>query len=172
MSGRSKYGKMRDWIRENAEKVKDREELAAQCLRKFGAPRKRVFDALLELRRSGVVPLGVLISTKMSTMRTMTSRPKRDGKGIFRLSVDVSEIKREYDEEAKIVDGIEALGTRLIKDNDFRMELDVPIDRWKIVSALAKFAPYKKELKGKRFRGVFWGSPGVVKELSKKIDML
>jgi hypothetical protein len=41
-----------------------------------------------------------------------------------------------------------------------------------VVSTLAKFAPYKKELKGKRFRGVYWGSPDVIKELSKKIDML
>lgn len=166
MSGKKRYGDMRVWMCSNAERMKDRNELVEMCERKFKAPRKRILDALSELRQLGRIPADILPKRKKEQVA------RRNGKGIFRLSVDVAEIKKEFDEEAKIIEGIDALGTRLIKDNDFRLELDVPIDRWKVVSTLAKFSPYKKELKGKRFRGVYWGSPDVIKELSKKIDML
>jgi len=157
---------MRDWMRENGGRFDDREKLVAEGMRRFHSTRKCVLDAICQLRKQGCLEaLGAVA-------RPAAEKPRRNGKNMFRLSVDVAEIKREYDEEAKILEGIKALGTRLIKDNDFRMELDVPIDRWKVVSALSKLAPYKKELKGKRFRGLYWGSPEVIKELAKKIDML
>jgi len=166
MSGNNRYGDMRSWMRSNAAKMADRDELADECKRLFKAPRRRVLDALTELRNLGQIAPDVL--PRKSSVITNA----RNGKGIFRLSVDVSEVKKEFDEEAKILEGITALETRLIKDNDFRLELGVPVDRWKVVSTLAKFASCKKELKGKRFRGTYWGSPEVIKELSKKIDML
>lgn len=159
-----------EWVCERAPKVRDWEQFIAETMKKFGMERKRVRDVITKLRARGKIPQDALVPAA-GTSKPVVPAVKRNGKS-FRMSVDLSEIAGEYDEEAKIRNGLENLGTRLIKDNDFRVELGVPIDRWKVVSNMAKFANNKRELKGKRFRGIYWGTSEVIKELSKKIDIL
>ena len=165
-----KKSDMRGWIRENASGFDDAAKFAEEAAREFGVPRKTAQDAISYLRRTGVIMVPEGVAPSKAARAEGCSRARR--KGSFRMSVDLSEIAGEFDEEAKIVRGLESLGTRLIKDNDFRVELGVPIDRWKVVGGLPKFAANKRELKGKRFRGVYWGGSAVVKELSRKIDIL
>lgn len=161
----SKFSKDLVWIEALMAEVKDKEKVVAKCIKKFGVDRREALNKISYLERQGRAPVPVAPKKKISSAKVSRG-------GIMRLSVDVSEIKREYDEEAKILEGIEMLGTRLIKDNDFRMELSVPIDRWKVVTGMAKFQTYRKELKGKRFKGIYWGSPDVIKQLAKTIEML
>lgn len=166
-----KHSEFRAWVRKNAEKIGDREEVVVECKKRFGQTRLQVLNAITEMKRRGQMSPDVLCRKVIGN-----SFKKRsgfiNGKGILKLSVDVSEIKSEYDEEAKTTKGLEKLGSRLIRDNDFRMELGVPLERWKIVSGLDKFASCKKELKGRRFKGTYWGNAEVMKELSKAIEML
>ena len=168
----AKYSKFRKWIRDNAEKMGSRDKLVGECWKRFRKNRRKVFDALTEMQRRGQMESGILRERKEVGGSLLKRTKVCNKRSIIRLSVDVSEVKREYDEESKIAEGLEQLGNRLIKDNDFRMELEVPIDRWKVVSGLPRFADYKKELKGKRFRGLYWGNQDVIKELSKTIAML
>lgn len=161
---------MVEWIQENVSDAKDREQFIAECEKRFGNSRKRVLDAISHLRLNGKIPRDAILPA--APKNALSSAPRKNGKNVFRLSVDLSEIAGEFDEEAKILKGLETLGTRLIKDNDFRVELGVPIDRWKVVGNLPKFGGNKRELKGKRFRGIYWGSSAVIKELSRKIDIL
>jgi hypothetical protein len=173
MRGRSNAGRVsafRDWLRKHAAEYKDREDVAKECEKLFKKARRQTFDAIGEMRRYDMLPRGIF-PRKAAALVSVKRKPM-GGRRMLRLSVDVSDIKKEYDEESKIMDGLKTLGTRLIKDNDFRMELEVPIDRWKVVSGLPRFVDYKKELKGKRFRGLYWGNQDVIKELSKTIAML
>jgi len=166
----AKNNGVRDWIRQNAPKVKDWEKFIVQTQKKFGMERKRVRDAIVKLRSLGELPTTVLMPTR-SLIRPQIKLAVKPSKP-FRTSVDLSEVAGEYDEEAKIKAGLEALGTRLIRDNDFRVELGIPLDRWKVVSNMKQFEVNKRELKGKRFRGIYWGRAAVIKELSRKIDIL
>jgi hypothetical protein len=168
MTGNGLKNGLRDWICVNIAKANDREKFLTECQNKFGSNRRTITNAIAELRGRGRIPRDAFIPVKLSSAVV----PKQNARSSFRLSVDLSEIAGEFDEEAKILKGLESLGTRLIKDNDFRVELGVPIDRWKVVSGMPKFAGNKRELKGKRFRGVYWGSTSVIRELSKKIDIL
>jgi len=159
----------KEWIQKNAQGVKDWEKFINEVTKKFGMARRRARDTITRLRREGKIPRDALMSPSKFNVSTITT--KHVGKS-FRMSVDLAVVAGEYDEEAKILTGLENLGTRLIKDNDFRVELGIPIDRWKVVCNMQKFANNKRELKGKRFRGVFWGRTEIIRELSKKIDIL
>ena len=87
------------------------------------------------------------------------------------MAVDVEQVKEEYDDESKIDEGIANLGSSIIKDNDFRMELGIALDRWKVVSTLERFSKNKIELRGKQFKGTYWGQQDSLADLRKKIDM-
>lgn len=164
-------GSVRQWIRDNAKKydLGEREKFFNAVIDKFGTKRSYVKDMVAMMRRKGEIPANAFTKGSVSK-RVLPSQVKGDKP--FRMSIDVSEVKKEYDDEGKIADGIKALGTHIIKDNDFRIELGISFDRWKLVSGLPKFVNNKQELKGKRFRGLYWGSVNVIKELKKKIDIL
>jgi hypothetical protein len=163
-----KAGKVREWILANAESYdNDTDRLIIDCMKKFGLTRKFMTDKLSRLRQ-----FGFLSSTAFLARSKSVGHPVVANDGKFRMSVDVSEVAKEFDYEDKVKEGISSLGTRLIKDADFRVELGIPIDRWKIVSCLPKFNNNKHTLKGKRFRGLYWGSVPAIRELRKKIEVL
>lgn len=163
---------MREWLKKNAKNYTDREKFVVDCMKKFSRTRERVNDLICEMKRVREIPVNVLNYPPGPNKRATQVTPEPVKGRPFRMSVDVSEIKKEYDDEKKIAEGVKALGTHLIKDNDFRMELGVSVDRWKIVSNLPKFVNNRRELKGKRFKGLFWGDAAVIRDLSKKIDLL
>ena len=173
---------MRKWIKENASRYKDdRDKLINDCVEKFNRSRKRIGNLIGEMRQAGELPNTAFIGlsgpkskgSPAAVEKAVPSRGLSATKGKpFRMSVDISEIAKEYDDDGKIEEGISSLGTHLIKDNDFRLELGVSYERWKIVSNQPKFANNKQELKGKRFRGLYWGAVPVIRELRKKIDLL
>jgi len=160
------------WIQKNAKTAKDRESFIQECVDKFHKEHRRVGNILSEMRRNGDLPANCLVGSigKRLTIPKSVSKPT-NGRP-FRMSIDVTEVKKEYDDEKKIQEGLKALGTHLIKDNDFRLELGVSFERWKIVSALPRFANNRCELKGKRFRGLYWGEASIIRDLRKKIDLL
>lgn len=161
-------GMVRKWILANAESYNDdRDKLVRDCCKKFGCTQNYMKDKLSRLRQ-----LGLLSSTAFLVRSKSVGHPVVTNDGKFRMSVDVSEVAKEFDYEDKVKEGISSLGTRLIKDADFRVELGIPFDKWKIVSCLPKFNNNKHELKGKRFRGVYWGSVPAIRELRKKIEVL
>ena len=170
---------MREWVKENAKKWEnDRDGFIAEICKRFNKTPNLVIDMLRKMRSVGQLPRNAFLigpsknaSRATAPVKSVVSAAPTKGKQ-FRMSVDILEIKKEFDDEGKIEEGIAALGTHLIKDNDFRMELGVSLDRWKVVSALPKFANNKYELKGKRFKGTYWGQPSVIRDLKKKVELL
>ena len=161
---------VREFIRKDVSDGKSWEELIARAQKKFGLSRDSVTDAIGKLRSSGQIPQDFVAPPRKRKYVIPTRHI--NSKSFRRNTVDLSEVAGEYDEEAKILAGLETMGTRLIKDNDFRVVLGVPIDRWKAVSTMEKFSVNKRELKTKRFRGVYWGKKETIEVLSKKKDIL
>lgn len=161
------------WIEANYKKYKDdRQKIIGDCVKRFNTTYGYVKDTISAMRRTGKLPASAFVVTH-ANVNVVSVGKDIDTKGKpFRMSVDVSEVAKEYDDEGKILEAIKTLGTHLIKDNDFRTELRISHDRWRIVTGMPKFANYKQELKGKRFRGLYWGTTSVIKDLRKKIDLL
>jgi len=167
-----KPGTVTDWIRQNANKFQDREEVIEAASKQFpGATRGTFLRRINELSDSGQIkskpkpgiPSG---SRNREPFVTPKKVPKK-----FRMAVDVADVKEEYDDESKIEEGLANLESSIIKDNDFRMELGIAIDRWKLVSNLEKYSKSKIELRGKQFRGIYWGHADVLVGLRRKIEM-
>ncbi len=170
MRSERQRSKFRDWIRANSKHAKSKDEFIKTCMSRFGVGRDCTRGSINDMISRGE-DLGEVVGSKgragnMSQVHT----PKKNVNS--KLIVDVNEIAKEYDNDSMIEDGVKSLGNGLIKDNDFRTELGISFDRWKIVSTKQKFSNNKQELKGKRFRGLYWGSAAVIKELRKKIDLL
>lgn len=164
---------LKTWIAENYLKYKnDRQKIIGDCVKRFNTTYGYVKDVISAMRREGKLPASAFVANRAHA-KVVPVSSEIDTKGKpFRMSVDVSEIAKEYDDEGKIIEAIKTLGTHLIKDNDFRTELRISHERWKIVTGMPKFANYRQELKGKRFRGLYWGTASVIKELRKKIELL
>ena len=168
---------LRGWITQKASAYKDREKFTADAMAACGLSRKSVTDTLSKLQREGKVPSDVFEGAGVEGDATpkrerKVTRAASGGKRPFRMSVDISAVTEEWDDEGKIERAIQQLDAHIIKDNDFRVELEIRVDRWKVVSGLEKFSKNKIELKGKQYRGVYWGQEQVVNKLRRKIDMV
>lgn len=165
-----KGSKLRDWIRENSKKAESKDDFIKQCMDKFSINRKLVRGTINDMLDRGE-ELGSVVSEKSkSGIKPVMPKPRKIGN--FKFIVSADDIVKEYDEGEKIEEGIRNLGNNLIKDNDFRIELGVSFDRWKIFSNLPKFDNNKQELKGKIYKGMYWGSVSVIRELRRKINIL
>lgn len=177
------------WLQDNAEKCGTRDALVKLAVRRKKGTRPQAQKRISDLVRQGKISPEFGGARMQKTLKTieshesegpedsLVSAPATKRKAIkvpskFRMGIDVSVVKQEYDYEGKIEKGLENLGTQVIKDNDFRMELVISVDRWKIASGLKKFERNRIELKGKQFKGVYWGSVDVVRELRKAVDMV
>ena len=149
---------MRQWIQENFRKYNnDREKIMSDCMARFHHTRSRIKDLLAQMRRAGEIP---------------PSSFPISGRGIeFRASVESGSVVQDFEDEDRICEAIKKLGSRVIKDIDFRIELGIPNEQWKAVSQQLKFSNNKQELKGRRFRGLYWGDAAVIKDLRKKIEL-
>lgn len=168
-------GEARLWLKNNWNKFKttDREGLTLAIMEKFGKTRHQAKDAILGARRSGDFPKGAFLSTPGARTQPIPQPQQGVVKDKpFRMSIDIKEVQSDYDDSGKIDAGLKNLGTHLIRDNDFRLELGIQMERWRIVSQQPKYTNNKRELKGKKFRGVYWAQASVLKQLSKKIDLL
>ena len=156
------------YITDNYKRYDEREELVQDLIAKFGCIRRSVADALSRLRSAGKIPKDYLMKKDSDKSRKRRRRVR------FASGVSVDQVKKEFDEEAKIEAAIAELHSAgiIIKDNDFRVELGVAHDRWKVVSRLDKFDDFKIELRGKTFRGLYWGHPDELAAVKKKIDLL
>lgn len=172
-------GTVSGWMRKHADGYKDRESLIAAVQKIFpDKDRMAIVRRINELTALGAIEpkpgqRGKRIASSTSNPNPKPGRkpttkkvPKR-----FRMAVDVEQVKEEYDDESKIDEGIANLGSSIIKDNDFRMELGIALDRWKVVSTLERFSKNKIELRGKQFKGTYWGQQDSLADLRKKIDM-
>jgi len=162
------------WIERNAnKKYKTRDSLIAGAVKMCKCTKRQAQDKLGILVRQGRVDAKFASLDRRASVGTSKAKAKAVKVPTrFKSGVDVSIVKDEYDDEGKIAKGIENLGTQVIKDNDFRQELGVPNDRWKVTSNLSKFSKYRIELRGKQFKGMYWGAVEVVEELRKAVDML
>lgn len=166
---------LRQWIIKHIMDYKDVDELVQAADIELGVTRKQVRDTLSKLRIRKLLPVDLVkpaYKSRLSENRSTTipSSPSKKSRKI-RMGVDVSEIKSEYDDDGKLSAGIESLGTSLIKDNDFRIELGISYQRWRSVADRTKFAKYRIDLKGKRFHGLYWGRQEVITELRKSIEI-
>jgi len=162
------------WLRENADGLKDREAVVAEAAKVFPEKgRDSVIRRMTELVNAGEIkPKPPTEKPKKSVAeRPRSGAPIKKVPRRFRMAVDVTKVQGEYDDEAKIDEGIDNLGTSIIKDNDFRVELGIAMDRWKLVSSLEKYSRNKIDLRGKQFKGTYWGQEEVLVSLRKKIDM-
>ena len=142
-------GEFREWVRQNAIKydLKDREGFFNICIKKFNVSWRRVKDCIAFMRREGEIPKDAFIPTGPTTETT-------------------DEI------ETNIVQTLKELGTSIVKDDDLRTELSVSREKWRVIAHLPRFLNNRYEIKGKRFRGFYWGSVGVIKDLKKKIEII
>ena len=165
----------RNWIAANWKKYDpqtDKERLVSDVAKRFHIQSPRnIKDMLVEMRKVGELPSNAFVG-RPGPEPTLYTPSKIKLNKPFRMSIDVDEVKKDFDEDAKIEEGLASLGTHLIKDVDFRIELGITSPRWKIVSKKPKYDKNKKELKGKRFYGLYWGQVATINELSKKIDMM
>jgi len=172
-----------DWLKEHHGDFKDKEPLVVAACKEYPAStRKSVLNRIADLVHRGQMPGSFLgrrgISTKPKDKSSTGSVPrarKSGGKKVpkkFRMAVDASLVRDEWDDEAKIDEGLANLDGQVIKDNDFRMELGIAQDRWKLVSTSERYSGNKIELKGKQFKGTFWGRKDVIESLRKKVDMV
>lgn len=139
----------RKWVRQNANKydLKDREGFFNICIKKFNISWRRVKDCIAFMRREGEIPINAF----------MPSGPATE-------SID--------DIEKRIVQSLKELGNNIIKDNDFRVELSVSKEKWREIIHLPCFSNNRYEIRGKKFRGFYWGSMEVIKDLKKKIEII
>jgi hypothetical protein len=171
-------GEVRLWLRDNYKRFKptDRVGLVRAVMSKFGKTHHQAGDIILHMRDAGEIPRNAFLPVPGGT-RTQPNKQPQPQTGVakdkpFRMSIDIKEVQQDYDDAGKIDEGLKSLGTHLIRDNDFRLELGIQMDRWRIVSQQPKFAKCKRELKGKKFRGIYWAQASVLKQLAKKIDLL
>ena len=160
---------MRSWVRQNYQRYNnDREKLIGDCMVRFNHTHTCVKDLICKMRRMRELP----VESFPGIRGKKTGGLSKDTRLIpFRESVDASEVVKDFDDEGKIIEGIKTLGSRLIRDNDFRMELGIPVLQWKQVSCQSKFSNNKQELKGRRFRGLYWGDERTIKDLRKKLEL-
>lgn len=172
-------GTLSDWLRKHSDKHKDRESVVNAAQEEFPKKdRAAIIRRINELAKQGAIkpkpPTEHSPRPGRKTVSESRTPPKVTPKKVpkrFRMAIDIAQVQDEYDDEGKIDEGIENLGQSIIKDNDFRIELGIAQDRWKLVSSLEKYTNCKIELRGKQFKGVYWGQQKVLAELRKKIDM-
>jgi len=172
------------WVRKNAgTKYKKRDSLLKGAMKEFNCTLKQARDRVSDEISNGRIPETfrgrAYVKSKSSGKPGVALSPVKRHKvkaskvpSKFRAGVDVAVVKKEYDDEGKIAQGLENLGTQVIRDADFRSELMIPNDRWKVVTDRKKFDKNKVELKGKQYKGVYWGSVEVLVELRKAVDMV
>jgi len=182
------------WLLENSEKYATRDELVKAVVKYRKGTRneaqKRISDLVRRGRLDGAAFGGARYQERAQRIsavetgedsgvreesRPEEANPRKKAVKVpskFKLGIEVSVVKKEYDDEGKIEAGLVNLGTQVIKDNDFRTELGVSTDRWKVVSGLKKFEKHRIELRGKQYKGVYWGQVEVIKELRRAVDML
>ena len=163
------------WLEKHASKHKTRNSLTSAAAKAMHCSERQARDGMGRLVKQGRMDkrfaADLILESKTSSV------VKKQQKNLkvpirFKAGVNVAIVKEEYNDEGRILKGIENLGDQVIKDNDFRQELSIPNDRWRVVSGKEKFSKNKIELKGKQFRGVYWGSENIVNELCKAVDML
>ena len=141
----AKQGGLREWISQNASKydIGDREGFFRACAKERNVSLRRVKDCVAFMRREGELPVNAFVVAKV-----------------------------EDNTEVKIEEGLKELGSFIIKDDDFRFELSISRDKWKTTSRLPEFFQNRCEIKGKKFRGFYWGSETVIANLKKKIELI
>jgi hypothetical protein len=162
-------------MRANWAKAKSREDLWRMYKQKFPSRSRGTMRRIIaRLKKYNDIPPNMCASNGGVPASKPSGQSRNGNKitGIRRLSVAVDEIKKDYDDAGRIREGLEQLGTNLIKENDFRVALAIPFDRWRLVADSAEFKNNRQELKGRRFRGFYWGKEEVVAELKKAIDIL
>ena len=178
--GRQKGTGVIGWLERNAGKrYKTRNSLIKAAAKKHGCTERSARDSLGRLAKQGRVGKefdspnprsagGSVKTSKVVKQHKKTLKvPTR-----FKAGVDVAIVKEEYNDEGRILEGIENLGEQVIKDNDFRQELSIPIDRWRVVSGKEIFSKNKIELRGKQFKGIYWGKEETLDSLRKAVDMI
>ncbi len=167
------------WLKSNQKKFEDKESFLVAAAKAYPASsRKTILNRISDLVQCGDLPsrlIGKRGETQLPKDEVGKRLKKSGGKKVpkkFRMAVDATLVKDEWDDEAKIDEGLANLGTQVIKDNDSRSELGIAQDRWKLVSTSEKYTASKIDLKGKTYRGVFWGHEDVIRSLQKKVDMV
>lgn len=176
----SERGILTRWLLDNKDNCDDKEAyVVAACKASPSSTRKTVLTRIAELVHRGDLPahlVGKRGCTRLSesSRRACGMKHKREMKvpKKFRNAVSANLVEGEWDDESKIDEGLINLGDQVIKDNDFRTELFIAHDRWKLVSTSKKYAENKIELKGKLYRGTFWGQVETIINLRKKVDMV
>jgi hypothetical protein len=161
------------WVRENAAKFDDREKFLKAAVKATGASRKRISSCVGQMLGEGKIKNSKLLRNKSRIASKGQPTARRSGAKLkLPRSIPFDMVKKAYDDDGRLTEGLEALGSNLIKDNDFRLDLEIGLDRWRAVTGQKKWDKFKIDLRGKQFKGTFWGNPDVIAELRKSVDVL
>ena len=86
----------------------------------------------------------------------------------FQKAFDLDEFRSRYDLKLKIENALKDLGDKIILCDDFRRELGVDVETWKVVVKKTYFAPYRICVRGKWH----WTSPKTVEKIKERFDLL
>lgn len=84
----------------------------------------------------------------------------------FNSSLSLDQFKNK-DISNKIFEGLQILGNNVIKDGNFKNELEIGNKIWYNQSRDEKFDKYKLETK----KGIFWGQPEILENLKQLIGV-
>ena len=165
--------KLTHWLKRCADNFEDRESLLVEAFEKFpGKSRNSILRRLTELYGYGIIKPKPPTSKSPKLGRRPKSLSGTSTPKTFTKAIKLKDVEEDIDDESKLEDGLKALGDTIIKDNDFRLELGISTNRWKAVTHQKKYETEKIELRGKQFRGTFWGQTKVLAGLRSKINKI
>ena len=83
-------------------------------------------------------------------------------------AVDAEMFRRRFDVKMKVQEGLKLLSSQVISDNDFRLDLKIPVDRWRAVADLEEFQKNRLAIKDK----IYWGQKAILEKIKQTMDVL
>lgn len=150
----------KEWMAKNVSKYKTRETLEKAFRKKFKVSHRTFITYLPDKFKD-------LTRVKPGTgkKKKMTDLKKKSG---LNKAMSLDDFVKDFDIPKQIEEGLELLGNGIIKDDDFRRELKVGPDKWRLAARMKKFEKFQMKLSN---GSKVWGSPKSLAQARQIIDM-
>jgi hypothetical protein len=138
------------YLRDNIDKYEYRAELVSACVDALGVAKKSVRSRLTQI------------------LKELDNENRENSCGL-KSAISADDFRKANDLTIKVKEALKNLGKHVIYDSDFKREMGIKTDKWKMVSE--KIDPeekYRLKVKGK----TIWGHPDVLKKIEATIDII
>jgi hypothetical protein len=157
---------IKDYLVEHVEDHSNRASLVKACAKDLGVHLSNVYRNINKgALKDATFNTG---ASAHSTTRFRRSESRRKG---MDKAINLDDIKEEIDIPSQIRATIKDLGSKVLKDQDFRAALRVDKETWQEVLDTPSLSAYHVTLVGRKSYTI-WGNPDALKQLTDQLELI